>query len=485
MKKYLFYMMTVAAVLALGGCASNDEVIAETEDVQPAVTHTILARIDNSGNTRVALNGLKLNWQDGDQIGVVYQKTTGIETYIAAYTYKELTADESAALFTGTMTSDAKILYAYYPYNKGDGIINMEDVQVDISKNVGAGKVVVPMLGTLVDGEQPAFTFKAATALLAVKVKNLSSSNNFKHTSACLSNNSEIDLRGGTFSSTAYTAGTNSYDLVYDISKVSGTQTFYFPLPTGSKIEGLQFTLTGLAELERVKFADFTPVANTKYVKAIQLKEDGTRDKSALALANCKLEATNTVVADFEDEDTNNMEGEFRIPLNQEAGNDETVNLTLTNCYYEKASFVEGDSDFKDATTAKTVKIVNGESNDTKFVIDLPNSDVELDAWTQEVTAFEVNNAKSFKIDDNALVKDNAIINGNVSKIIIPDHDGVKSKSISLTVKSGSAIDEISLGKGVYLSINSGVTINVNGTSVTFGELEVSYDGTSLAFSGE
>jgi hypothetical protein len=482
--------MTVAAVLALGGCASNDEAIAETEDVQPAVTHTILARIDNSGNTRVAINGLKLRWEEGDEIGVVYSYGSG-PFEIRKYTFAGLTEDGSAAKFTTTDTPTSSDIYsyAYYPYSLGDKVEDVYKgvVSVDYFQKLGPDKVVVPMLSESTNFNMPdELTFKAVGSLLAVKVKDLPA-DKFSKAFLCTR---DIYLGGGTFSSTGYTAKLDALDLDYDISGLSGSQTFYVPLPAGD-IEGLQLMLQGTsAETVYVNFQKFTSTANTKYVKAIQMKEDGTRDKSALALANCKLEATNTVVADF-GEETSTSSASFKIPQNQEVGNEETVKLTVSNCRYEGAKIVEGDQDFSGAVTAENVEVIDGGGNSIGYEFSLPNSNVILNATENTTANLTVSNAKSFTIGEkittynakvNCALEELNIngsmssgksikLNGIVSKIDISNNTG-SSKYVTLKVADGVTIGEITIEKSVLLSIDySGsdvLTIKVNGTEITF-----------------
>jgi hypothetical protein len=379
MKKYLFYMMTVAASLGLGGCASNDEVIAETEDVQSEVTHTILARIDNSGNTRVAINGLKLSWEEGDEIGVVYSYGSG-PFEIRKYTFAGLTEDGSAAKFTTTDTPTTfdMYLYAYYPYSSGDKLEDeySGDVNVDFTQKLGPDKVIVPMLSESTNFNMPdELTFKAVGSLLAVKVKDLPAE---KFSNAYL-RAEKINFGGGTFSKTGYTAKAEMKDLDYDISGLSGSQTFYFPLPAGD-IEILQFELEGGISAANVFvfFENFTSTINTKYVKAIELDADGARKTDKITLTNCKLEATNTVATDFNGMNAG-FTANFKIPRNQEDNNEEKVTLTISNLPYEAANFIEGDEDFEGAITAKDVEIIDGGGNACQYSFNLPNSNVTLE----------------------------------------------------------------------------------------------------------
>jgi hypothetical protein len=406
MKTYQIYMMAALA-LALAGCASNEEVAADADEVQAVAEGVLYARIDNSGDTRVSMAGLKLDWDTNDQIGVVFVDEAN-QTSIQAFTYdskKTLDDGSEVAAFTGTLPSGSyTIATAYYPYSEEDAYSDGA-VNVSFDETLTMDKAVVPMVGTMVTDNE--FRFKAVGALLAVKVRGLEHEW-FKQAKLT---SSTTNLTAGTIltDQPSYTASSSSASstLQYVIASVDGIKTFYFPLPT-QKLSDLSFVLKGMADTSNdvtVKFNEFTPESNTKYMKVIEIDDSRLRVTDAITLANCKLEATGEASVSLTDN-----EPEFYIPKNKESNNTETVKLAVTNVGKSEIDVKErDDQDFTGAVAAGNVKVYNEDSNTANWYFKLPDSHVIFDTHSTDVVetySLIVNAAKSFTLGQNVELTD-------------------------------------------------------------------------------
>lgn len=155
MKKITF-LSAAAIALMMGACSE------ELADVQNAPVEGMDIVTAEMPTTRTVLvpgaNGVTVNWNTGDQIGVIYQKDGKYEN--VPYTLNK-GAGTTSGSFIGGRAQGKKVL-AYYPYNE-----NASYDGTELSTDMG---ILLPM-GGLFDPATPSTVgMKNASALLAVPV---------------------------------------------------------------------------------------------------------------------------------------------------------------------------------------------------------------------------------------------------------------------------------------------------------------------------
>lgn len=123
MKKYILPFMSIAMLMAMVGCSSSDDAVAEIKEESKLVPMTFTATQESNVDTRAALNGNSVDWQTNDKISVF--DGTGAENN-QEFT---LTGDVKDGNFSGNASSTATKFTAVYPYTSGaqlesDGIVN-------------------------------------------------------------------------------------------------------------------------------------------------------------------------------------------------------------------------------------------------------------------------------------------------------------------------------------------------------------------------
>lgn len=121
MKKTVMIFAAVAAVIAAVSC----EKAASIQD--PAVPgERTVSFVAGAPETRVAVNGLKFNWQPGDVISVC-SREKGLSTNVGRQFTTDITSASASATFKGEIPDTVSHVFAAYPYstidhwNKGAG----------------------------------------------------------------------------------------------------------------------------------------------------------------------------------------------------------------------------------------------------------------------------------------------------------------------------------------------------------------------------
>ena len=114
MKKYILPFMSIAMLMAMVGCSSSDDAVAENKAVSKLVPMTFTATQESNAVTRSALNNRNgVDWQAGDEISVFDGNgEEGNHQF-------SLTGDASSGKFSGIASSEATSFTAVYPYTEG------------------------------------------------------------------------------------------------------------------------------------------------------------------------------------------------------------------------------------------------------------------------------------------------------------------------------------------------------------------------------
>ena len=105
--------MSIAMLMAMVGCSSSDDEVAEIKEESKLVPMTFTATQESNVGTRAALNGNSVDWQTGDEISVFDGTGAGCNHQFS------LTGDASSGKFSGIASSEATSFTAVYPYTEG------------------------------------------------------------------------------------------------------------------------------------------------------------------------------------------------------------------------------------------------------------------------------------------------------------------------------------------------------------------------------
>ena len=111
MKKYILPFMSIAMLMAMVGCSSSDDEVAEIKEESKLVPMTFTATQESNVGTRTALKGgYGVDWQTSDKISVFDGQGNQEFTLIG---------DVKDGKFSGTASSQATSFTAVYPYTEG------------------------------------------------------------------------------------------------------------------------------------------------------------------------------------------------------------------------------------------------------------------------------------------------------------------------------------------------------------------------------
>lgn len=178
MKRFFLACGVFVGLVSLTNCAKNEVLTPGTESVG------FTACIDDV-NTKTTLNGLKVNWTKGDEIGIQVSRnhtenaSSPKATYPSTYGVYRL-ADEAAGKNVGKFTysrGDEAItgneeFFAFYPAeycqpNGGNGYFYVEFPSNQKYEDVMGGKLQLPMYG---EGSNRIVNFKYAGAVIKLQV---------------------------------------------------------------------------------------------------------------------------------------------------------------------------------------------------------------------------------------------------------------------------------------------------------------------------
>lgn len=178
MKRFFLACGVFVGLVSLTNCTKNEVLTPGTESVG------FTASIDDV-NTKTTLNGLKVNWTKGDEIGIQVSRnhtenaSSPKATYPSTYGVYRL-ADEAAGKNVGKFTysrGDEAItgneeFFAFYPAeycqpNGGNGYFYVEFPSNQKYEDVMGGKLQLPMYG---EGSNRIVNFKYAGAVIKLQV---------------------------------------------------------------------------------------------------------------------------------------------------------------------------------------------------------------------------------------------------------------------------------------------------------------------------
>ena len=124
MRKYYFFLATLAASLFAYSCAKEADVLTTPEE---AKTYEYVFQIsDADDNTKTTVDGTTVAWETNDQIGVFAAGTTNTSGKITTLNPVQFPIYLSAALADGDM------VYAYYPHSSANNSASANSVTLTI-----------------------------------------------------------------------------------------------------------------------------------------------------------------------------------------------------------------------------------------------------------------------------------------------------------------------------------------------------------------
>lgn len=124
MRKYYFFLATLAASLFAFSCAKEVDVVTKPEE---AKTYEYVFQVsDADDNTKTTIAGTTVAWETNDQIGIFAAGTTNTFGKITTLNPVQFPIYLSAALSEGDM------VYAYYPYSSANSSASANSVTLTI-----------------------------------------------------------------------------------------------------------------------------------------------------------------------------------------------------------------------------------------------------------------------------------------------------------------------------------------------------------------
>jgi hypothetical protein len=501
MKKYYLYALALGLTTGLmSACSNADEATEITEQAPAAARHSILVRFANAGQTRVAMQGVALEWSENDAIGVIY-KSPEYNAYRAVkYIYKETTsegarfeADADDVDGQWTLQNYNKTGMAFYPYQSdySDEVRWVNDldrttIAIYYQTELELGKTEVTMVGSESDSEDDVYTFDVANAVLSVTVKGLPR-NTFSSASITsyhyLLNEGDLNLyekclNGGVMPD--YKSDDDYDERSFDLSPLntgeSGTvdQTFNFPLPTNVDLDDLTFTLKSASPSAvqdvTFKLATFTPKPNTKYSKVIALDEEGARKSlNAVEQANADLEVSGKVAVDISGWTDTDIT--FYIPERVTGGT--SVDFTIKNATAMGSRDVIEIAQADGVATAKDVNLCFADDAIRSMVdIKLPTSNLSFTGGCCFASQVALNNAKTVTCGSGAFTF-NSLSVKRVDKLVLGETTTIASLRIlgygnelepcALTVDNSGSIGNLLISEYPDITI---IFINRTGNAI-------------------
>ncbi len=269
MKKYMLFVALAAA--ALVSCKKEIVTVPSGPDAQePAAqaTETVSAVIDepvSKSDYTISGGTASFGWTQGDAFYRLVRKidteNEGYYTDYDHYTYSAASIDGARATFNGSAVGSAyeDSGYALYPAGKSNGANFTHLSGSTLYFNLGESLVydaanplkdIVPMVGTLADGE---YSFKPVTGVIGINAKNIpadatsisisSTSGGFSGNSVKMTGDNDAKYRTNIgnlvgessigLRNTWFTAGT-SKTFTFSGLDAAKTYAFYFPAPVGT-----------------------------------------------------------------------------------------------------------------------------------------------------------------------------------------------------------------------------------------------------------
>jgi hypothetical protein len=311
-----------------------------------------------------------------------------------------------------------------------------------------------------------------ACGVFAVKVKNFKA--DMGYTKASLYDYTSGD-HYGTWFSNEWCGSMDNYRYDFDLTKLEdGDLTLYFPLDADRYYYNLTFTLSNDDDTQKAGFKlknSLKSVINTRYAKVIELNDDGTRKSDIVTLANCELEVSDDVSADFSSM-AESTTAKLVIPASTKYS--PSVKFTFTGApemyIYRTVSFVQDES----VETAKDLNLYFA-SSVSEFgpvlTINLPNSNVTIGGESKtEVTAgITIDAAKTLTVDKECSYPFCALKVSHVEKVSLNNsferieiNEDVEEVTINQTIYGSlivSGSDDTNNPRSLKLIIDSGGSI--------------------------
>jgi hypothetical protein len=309
-------------------------------------------------------------------------------------------------------------------------------------------KISAPLLSTEYNEANNSYSFKMACGVFAVKVKNFKKSMGYTKASLCEGNASSSDGEHcGCWDSNKWNYTGMSYGYTFSLTNIEdGDFTLYFPLLANLNYYGLTFTLSNDDDTQKAGFKlkdSLSPAINTRYAKVIELNDDGTRKSDIVTLANCELEVSDDVSADFSSM-AESTTAKLVIPASTKYS--PSVKFTFTGApegyVYRTVSFVQDES----VETAKDFNLYFASSVPyfgPVLAINLPNSNVTIGGESKTIVTggITINAAKTLTVDKECYYGTCTLKVSHVEKVLL------NNSFESIEINEG--VEEVTINKKI------------------------------------
>ena len=374
MKRKLFLAIAIGA-MALTACNKEDcgDTFLRNETLSASL-------VDETAQTRTALNGLQVVWSANDKISVFAENGNSVSNNAGII---KTGVGTTSATFDVVLEGTTK-LAAAYPYMDGTTYaneiitMNMPDSYTYVENGIGGA----PM-AAIISNQTSTIAFKNAGALMGLTVNNIPAGFN----KAILTSKGDEAITGTceiTFdadskpSIEATDAATGKVITInFDAAQTATNKTFYFPIPVG-EYSSLELSISDGTETKVLKTKGLKAERSQRYKSTLTLdvvSGETPVEASSAEDASSKLQNSNSVnVTIPEDEDDPTI-------LLPETNNDGPTTLSFEPIPDGKTVTIQATSD--ETNVSDDVNIAassNGDSQNNNFNIQLPNSTVTLNA---------------------------------------------------------------------------------------------------------
>ena len=374
MKRKLFLAIAIGA-MALTACNKEDcgDTFLRNETLSASL-------VDETAQTRTALNGLQVVWSANDKISVFAENGNSVSNNAGII---KTGVGTTSATFDVVLEGTTK-LAAAYPYMDGttyaNGTItmNMPDSYTYVENGIGGA----PM-AAIISNQTSTIAFKNAGALMGLTVNNIPAGFNKAILTSkgdeAITGTCEIKFDADSKPSIEATdAATGKVITInFDAAQTATNKTFYFPIPVG-EYSSLELSISDGTETKVLKTKGLKAERSQRYKSTLTLdvvSGETPVEASSAEDASSKLQNSNSVnVTIPEDEDDPTI-------LLPETNNDGPTTLSFEPIPDGKTVTILATSD--ETNVSDDVNIAassNGDSQNNNFNIQLPNSTVTLNA---------------------------------------------------------------------------------------------------------